>query len=258
MQTREKVLIAALPLFLAIVMWFAVTSQAVTDWQNKDQELKDTAKEQLVLKSKIASLNKLKDDQKKLELDIEALRSAVPRSPDIDLLMIDLEKMCHESSMDLVSLKPPDKEKLKEITEGKKDQTELLDPSGKLSLGGKNKEAAVSAPKADDDKNKEKKEKKDKKDKKAKGKAKKEKPKPVLTPEQEAGLNTLLVECIVTGDYPSFVELMKKLECYQRVIGVTAIEIKLPEISENDKKKRKVDLNKDLQIGFLLTTYYLP
>jgi|GEM_PF-2224195 len=256
MQTREKILVAALPLVLAVVMWFAVTSQAVTDWQNKDQELKDTEKEQLVLKSKIASLNKLKDDQKKLELDIESLRSAVPKSPDVDLLMIDLERMCQETGMDLVSLKPPNKEKLKEIADEQKEQTELAETGSKLSLGGKNKDAAISRPKTGEDTDKD----KGKKDKKAKGKskAKKEKPKPVLTPEQEAGLNTLLVECVVSGDYPSFVELMKKLEAYQRVIGVTQIQIDLPEISQSAKQKQKVELNKDLKIGFLLTTYYLP
>ncbi len=169
--------------------------------------------------------------------------------------MIDVERMCHESGMDLVSVQPPAKDKLKEIAQEDKEQQQALEKSGgKLSLGGKNKAAAISGPNTDKDKDKEK---KDKKDKKAKPKAK-EKPKEVLTPEQEAGLNTLLVQCTVTGDYPSFVELIKKLEAYQRVIGINQLEIDLPEISESDKKKMRVELNKKLQIAFLLTTYYLP
>lgn len=256
MQTREKILICALPTVLAAVMWFAVTSQAVTDWQAKDQELKDKSKEQVVLKSKIASLNKLKNDQKRLEVDIESLRASVPKSADIDLLMIDLEKMCLESGMDLVSVQPPGKDKLKEIAQEDKEQQAAANAGGKLSLGGKNKAAALGGPNADDkDKDKD----KDKKDKKAKGKSKvKEKPKEVLTPEQEAGLSTVLVECTVTGDYPSFVELMKRLESYQRVIGISQIAIDLPEISDSDKKKQKIELNKNLAIAFLLTTYYLP
>lgn len=254
MQTREKILVCALPFVLAAVMWFAVTSQAVTDWQAKDQELKDKAKEQIVLKSKIANLNKLKNDQKKLEVDIESLRSSVPKSADIDLLMIDLEKMCHESGLDLVSVKPPAKDKLKEIAQEDKEQQALASSGSKLSLGGKNKDAAISGPKAggkDKDKDK------DKKDKKGKAKPK-EKPKEPLTPEQEAGLNTLLIECEVTGDYPSFVELMRKLESYQRVISINQIGVGLPEVKENDKKKPKIEFNKNLAITFLLTTYYLP
>ncbi|MBX9880238.1 MAG: type 4a pilus biogenesis protein PilO [Candidatus Obscuribacterales bacterium] len=254
MQLREKILVCALPFALAAVMWFAVTSQAVTDWQAKDQELKDKSKEQVVLKSKITNLNKLKDDQKKLEVEIEALRASVPKAPDIDLLMIDVERMCQESGMDLVSVQPPGKDKLKEIAQEDKEQQQALEKSGgKLSLGGKNKSEAISGPDKDKDKAKD----KDKKDKKAKGKTK-EKPKEVLTPEQEAGLNTLLVQCSVTGDYPSFVELMKKLEAYQRVIGINQLEIDLPEMSASDKKKMQVELNKKLDISFLLTTYYLP
>ncbi len=255
MQTREKILIAALPSVLAAVMWFAVTSQAVTDWQSKEQELKDKAKEQVVLKSKIANLNKLKNDQKMLEVNIESLRASVPKSADIDLLMIDLEKMCLESGMDLVQVQPPGKDKLKEIAQEDKEQQALANTGSKLSLGGKNKAAALGAAK-DAEKDKDKDKDKDKKPKK--GKKVKEKPKEVLTPEQEAGLNTLLVECSVTGDYPSFVELMKKLEAYQRVIGITQIEIDLPEITESDKKKQRIELNKNLDIAFLLTTYYLP
>lgn len=252
MQTREKILTCALPSVLAAVMWFGVTSQAVTDWQAKDQELKDKDKEQVVLKSKIASLNKLKNDQKRLEVDIEALRASVPKAADIDLLMIDLEKMCLESGMDLVSVQPPGKDKLKEIAQEDKEQQALSNTGSKLSLGGRNKAAALSGPKADDKD-------KDKKDKKGKAKAKvKEKPKEVLTPEQEAGLSTILVECTVTGDYPSFVELMKRLESYQRVIGINQIEIDLPEDSDSDKKKQKIELNKNLEITFVLTTYYLP
>lgn len=258
MQTREKILIAALPSVLAAVMWFAVTSQAVTDWQAKDQELKDKAKEQVVLRSKIANLNKLKNDQKMLEVTIESLRASVPKSADIDLLMIDLEKMCLESGMDLVSVEPPGKDKLKEIAQEDKEQQALANTGNKLSLGGKNKAAALGSPKeSDKDKEKDKDKDKDKKPKKGK-RPPKEKPKEVLTPEQEAGLNTLLVECSVTGDYPSFVELMKKLETYQRVIGINQIVIDLPELTESDKKKQKIELNKNLDIAFLLTTYYLP
>lgn len=260
MQLREKILVCALPFALAAVMWFAVTSQAVTDWQAKDQELKDKSKEQVVLRSKINNLNKLKNDQKKLEVDIEALRASVPKSPDIDLLMIDVERMCHESGMDLVSVRPPAKDKLKEIAQEDKEQQQALEKSGgKLSLGGKNKTAAMSGPDKDKEAETDKDKSKDKNKKDKKGKPKpKEKPKEVLTPEQEAGLNTLLVECSVTGDYPSFVELMKKLEAYQRVIGINQLEIDLPEMSSTDKKKMQVELNKNLAISFLLTTYYLP
>ncbi len=258
MQTREKILIAALPSVLAAVMWFAVTSQAVTDWQAKDQELKDKAKEQVVLKSKIANLNKLKNDQKMLEVTIESLRASVPKSADIDLLIIDLEKMCLESGMDLFSVEPPGKDKLKEMAQEDKEQQALANTGNKLSVGGKNKAAALGGPKAADKDTEDDKDKgKDKKTKKGKSKVK-EKPKEVLTPEQEAGLNTLLVECKVTGDYPSFVELMKKLEAYQRVISVNGIGIALPEVPDSDKKKQKIELNKNLAITFLLTTYYLP
>lgn len=259
MQTREKILICALPFALAAVMWFGVTSQAVTDWQAKEQELKEKAKEQIVLKSKIASLNKLKNDQKSLELDIETLRSSVPKTADIDLLMIDLEKMCLDSGLDLVRLQPPGKDKMKEIAQEDKEQKAAAEAGGKLSLGGANKAAALGGPKTEDkdaDKDKDKDKEKDKKPKR--GRKPKEKEKPVLTPEQEAGLSTVLIEVQVSGDYPSFVEFMKRLESYQRVIGINQIEIDLPDLTESDKKKQRIELNKNLQIGFLLTTYYLP
>jgi hypothetical protein len=234
MSLRDKILVCLVPFLLAAILWFGLASQAYVDWQEKDKQIEEKNQEQTQLKTKLANLARVDKERAALNLDIEALRSAVPKSPDLDILLIDLEKMCLDSSMDLVSVDKPDAKSLSDTQAQDAEAKELASASGKLSVGAKSKDVALGA-KAD-------------KSKTPGGKNE------VKSAEEEAGLNKQVLSVTVIGDYPSLIELMKKLQGYERVTGIGKITIGLPDA----KDKGKGDPSKQLKISFLLTAYYLP
>src|SRR5579885_697535 len=113
MQTREKILLCAAGYLIAIVLWFSGASQALTDHQTVSDELDKKSKEQTDLKIKLSDQARQQQENQKIKAEIDQLRGSVPKSPDIDILVIDLEKMCLDSHLDLVSVEEPDKDKLK-------------------------------------------------------------------------------------------------------------------------------------------------
>lgn len=235
MGLRDKILLCFVPFLLAAILWFSLASQAYTDWQEKDKQIEEKNQQQTQLRGKMANLARVNKEITALNLDIDSLRSAVPKSPDLDILLIDLEKMCLDSSMDLVAVDKPDAKSLSDTQAQDAEAKELASASGKLGVGAKSKEVALGAKAAD-------------KPKLAGGKNE------VKSPEEEAGLNKQVLSVTVIGDYPSLIELMKKLQGYERVTGIGKITIGLPDA----KDKGKGDPSKQLKIRFLLTAYYLP
>jgi Tfp pilus assembly protein PilO len=217
MPFRDKILICLVPYLLAAILWFSLAGQAFSDWEDKDKQISEKSKEEVDLRTHLFQLTKLQKQKIELQSDIDRLRSAVPKSANLDILLIDLEKMCLSSGMDLVSIQK---------AEGKKEETpESQKAPPPKARGGKHG-----------------------------GKGAPEKPK-ATTPEEEVGLSKVELNTQVIGNYPALIELMKKLEAYQRVIGINHIEIQVP---QEETKKSSGDPADRLKISFLVTAYYLP
>jgi Tfp pilus assembly protein PilO len=222
MQTREKILLCVVGYIIAVVLWFSGASQALTEHQTKSDELDAKLKEQTELKIKLSDLSRLQQEKVKLEGEIDQLRGSVPKSPDIDILIIDLEKMALESGLDLVSVEEPDKDKLR--------ATEAADQEAAAPKGAK------APPKPDEGP-------------RALGPAPgADKAKPV---EVETGLVKQFMIVSAQGNYAGAVEFMKKLQAYQRVIGVSQVEVGYP---TEGKEQKDLDSN-ELKISFLIPLY---
>jgi hypothetical protein len=241
MATREKLLLSIGGYLIAIALWFLVAQPSLTEVQTKMEDLSGKQKKQTELKIKLADNARLLKEKQVLEGDIEQLRGSVPKSPDIDILIIDLEKMCLDSGLDLVSVEEPDKDKLR-LMEQPEESTSPTPPkvSGVTGAAGAaaGQQGAAATPEAS-------------KPPTAPGAANKAN---APSAEVETGLvkEHLLVQA--QGSYAGTVELMKKLESYQRVIGVNQVEVGF---ATEGKEQKKPD-PKELKITFLVTAYYLP
>ncbi|MBI4532916.1 MAG: hypothetical protein HY711_03130 [Candidatus Melainabacteria bacterium] len=230
MQAKEKVLICAFPYLAGGALWFALTNPAFMAAQDKNNELAEKKKEHVELTTKLAELARLEKEHKSLEEDIQHLRNSVPKSPDLDLFLVDFEKMCLELGMDIISIESPEREKQK-LSESVEQEVLSLSGGSAINALGAIKDQVTPGPKAA----------------KTPQKAK-------VGPEADIGLSKLVKQVTVTGDYPNFLELMRKLESYQRVIGINQVEAEIPP----EVGKGKIQDVRNLVVSFLMTAYYLP
>jgi Tfp pilus assembly protein PilO len=109
---------------LAILVFAMLVYPAVTEESAKLVDLAQhkQQKEQLDIKLK----EKLRIDREKQALvaDIASLRNAVPKEANIDLLLIDLEKLAKEANVDLIGFETPGTEDVKETH---KEMVEMLE-----------------------------------------------------------------------------------------------------------------------------------
>ncbi len=188
-------------------------------------------KEQLDAKLK----DKFKIDREKhaLEADIASLRNAVPKAPNVDLLLIDLEKLANEANVDLVAFETPGQEELKE---SQKEMSEILEDLKSKQQKPKAKEA------------------------------KETKPAPAAKPADvgsELGLKQIDKEVYVTGNYASMVQFIRNIEAYERVMGVSHVVIVVPKEGSKEENDKATERAKKLKLTqpvmcFLLSIYYLP
>jgi hypothetical protein len=161
-----------------------------------------------------------------LESQISALRNSVPKSPELDLMMIDMEKMCTTCNVGLVAVETPSADILRELQIVADEKAKLNNP--KPAVNAKNK-APV-------------------------------KPTNVV---EEAALKNVVKEVYVTGDYAGLVAFMKMLESYQRIVGVSQVVVAVKSEDSEGLRNASVERAERLKLkqpllSFLLTLYYLP
>jgi len=201
MQTRYKVIICVVPYALAGYLWFGMASPAMTEESNDRNKIQERTKDLDILGAQLKSLRKVQTEQMGLSSQIEMLRRLVPKTPDMDLLIVDIEKMALDSDLDVYGVVPPDSEALKKVNEemGEDKKKATPKPLTPPPVAAKTKVASPG--------------------------------------DADVGLSTLTTTVKLVGDFPSLIEFMKKLENYKRVIGVNHIEVDLPEASQ----KKSVD-----------------
>lgn len=230
-----KVLLCLTPYILAGVLIYFGLYPAFTESFSKASELDTQKSEAEQLRQKLKDKFKAEADRQSLEEQVRLLRSAVPKKPELDLLILDLERLCGQSGLDLVAIEVPESEAIRKLKASEEEVKDVLaQGEGKLTLGSKTLL-----------------------------KAQKKSLKESTHDEGETMLKQLVKQVYVTGNYGYIVDFMRKLEAHERVLGVSQMTVALPQESnegERDpasERAKKLDLKQPM-LSFLLTLYYLP
>jgi hypothetical protein len=262
MNFKIKILVAVAPILIGVTVGATMAYPAYQDYTAKQQQVEEKKTEEEGLATKLAGKSKLMKDKKLMEEALEKLRSSIPKEAEMELLNIDLERMCDESGVDLVSLRDADKEDFKKagMEEMPTEQTSAQLLKNKIKGGAKTAGAASAQTGAGAASTG------------TGGAAAKGNAAASAAPDTGLQKISLAVRCI--GDYPSLMALVRKLETYQRVVAITSLKTSVPkkETNKETKGKGKIELPDDapptendeqgdyhrLNISFLLTAYYLP
>jgi hypothetical protein len=239
MKKQYKIAISAIPFVLAGLVLSSLTYPKILEDKDKSTELAQKDQQYQQLQAKLQQKVKAEQEKRTLETDIETLRGAVPKSPELDLAMIDLEKMCSDSEIHLLAVETPSQESMHKISSSEDEIKELIGES-KGGLGSKTLQKSTAPTNTTNG-----------------GKAD--------ASAVDTGLKRLIKQVYVSGDYNGLVSLMRRLEGYQRTVGVDEISIAInskeasetAEHSPASERAQKLGLSKPV-MAFLLTLYYLP
>ena len=245
MDIRIKALLVAFPFIIAAYVGFSMLQPAIDDANAKESQCSEKQAENDKLEGQLKGSVKVKEKFNLLTQEIEGLRGSVPKAPDMDLLAIDLEKMCKDAGMNMVGFLPDkerddsakaaadkaaSEEKSADAVKKKQDRLKnMLKGAGAGEGGG----AAAASP--------------------------------IKAPSE---LSTSFKKFVVTGDYAGLQKLVHEMETYQRVLKIDDIAFRLPK-SVNSKDKVKIDDStlaegeeggdpRLLFVTMSLTSYYLP
>jgi len=240
MQPAARILICALPYLVTVYLLLSVVQPTLTEATQKGEELKQLTTQYDEIKGKLVEKEKLQEQQLLLTQDISKLRSAVPQEPQMDILVMDLERIADIAGCDLIGLELPEASKKDKNSRGIMDSL-MEEIEGRLPI-----RPAAKAPPT---------------------------PTPAKTPaateptdqNQPAGLEHVVKRVYVSGSYPELIAFLKGLEGYQRVVGVRDLIVALPEDEERDvttktvaaEKAKKYTVDQPV-MTFLMSVYYLP
>jgi Tfp pilus assembly protein PilO len=234
---RNYKLLLCIGLFVgALMLAYFDVYPAFVESQGKAEDLKQRQASNDVLVKQLQKKHLAEAEKTRLESDIQLLHGAVPKSPELDLLVLDLEKICNSCDLDLVGVENPEPEVLKQLHASEEQMQTLIKENGsKLTLGSH----SLAKP---DNKN---------------SAAKK-----LDEGDKQPALKQLPKTVFVTGSYDNFVKLMRKLENYRRVIGVKNVSIAMAGQTTDIKapafdKANKLKVTQPM-MSFLMIVYYLP
>ena len=243
MTVRTKILLIILTFVLALFVGYYFAYPSFLEEQGQAQEIKNSSEELALLSAK---LNKHAEEEKRtlsLKGQIEFLRNAVPKDPELDLLVLDLEKMCAKSDVDLVSVEAPEQEALQKLTSSSQDVKEVLNANQGKSIGAKSLKLSMGETNEANSNNQ-------------KNVANKDE-------DQSNGLKESIKQVYITGTFQAMLDFLDQLEKYERVVGISQLSIGIPEkesgvhASKASAKANKLSLEQPLMC-FLLRVYYLP
>ena len=231
MLTRFQYAALAIVYGLAAVVLGLLVYPCITEESAKLVDLAQHRQQKEQLDLKLKDKQRIEREKQTLVSDIASLRNAVPKTPNLDLLLIDLEKLAVQANVDMIGVETPTSEDLKA---SQKEMGEMLEDI----KGGPQKP-----------------------------KVKEVKPTPVAAKPadvgSELGLKQIDREVYITGNYASMVQFIRNIEAYERVMGVSHVVIVQPSKEakgETDKasdRAKKLKLNQPVMC-FLLSVYYLP
>jgi Tfp pilus assembly protein PilO len=230
MRNSYKILLCISLFVIALTVVATKDYPAFSEMQVKAKDVDNCNKENATLTKKLDDRQRAQDEKQTLEGQIQSLRGSVPRSPELDLLVLDLERLCQSCDLDLVGVENLGSDALLQIKNA--DEQKAKESAGLLAIGAK------SLPKLA--------------------------PSPAVKVEtiDQTSLRNLPKQVFVTGSYDNFIRLMRKLENYQRVIGINNVSVALPS-ADNELKAQAADKANRLKVtqpmmSFVMTIYYLP
>lgn len=256
MDIKIKAVLAIVPFGAAVAIAMTMAMPAWDEYSNKVTQVEGKKSEQEQLQTKLNGKTKLQREKKLIEDQLAMLKDNIPSKPDLQILNLDLEKMCNEAGLDLIAFKEADKEALKKAGIASESE-EVTDNQNSLKKQVKGNIAKATAGTTGGNPG-------------TPG-AKKDKDKEV----PDAGLKKVYVEVKAIGDYAGLLQLARKLETYQRVVQITEVRATIPGKAKNaatkdlfttrelpdDNVPAEGDLQGDhkrLNLGFLLAAYYQP
>lgn len=242
MHPAARMLICALPYLVTVYLLLSVVQPALHEATQKGDELKQLTTQYDEIKGKLVEKEKLQEQQLLLTRDIRKLRSAVPQEPQMDILVLDLERIADISNCDLIGVELPEPNRKDKNSRGIMDSL-MEEIEGRLPI----RPAKTPTPTP-------------------------QLPKPPGAPgteppdqNQPAGLENVVKRVYVSGSYPELIAFLKGLEGYQRVVGVRDLIIALPENAEREVTNKTVAAEKAGKypmdqpvMTFLMSVYYLP
>lgn len=236
-----KIVIVLVPFIIAAYVGFSMLQPAMDEATTKEASVTEKRTEAETLQSKLSGEARASKRKAELEKELSSLRESVPKTPETDLFTIDLEKMCKDAGMDLISIGAPNKDNAAPAAEDKSSYLKKKQDRLKNALKGGATADAKDAAEEDS-----------------------EPPAPELEETQK--------QIVVTGDYNGLQKLVHELESYQRVIKINQITSRVPKKETSPTKDAPVKLPDDaapgeadqlgnpnmLYIAIDLTTYYLP
>ncbi len=231
MLTRFQYATLAIVYGLAIIVFATLLYPCITDESAKMIDLTQHRQQKEQLDVKLKDKARIEREKQALVSDIASLRNAVPKTANLDLLLIDIEKLAAQANVDLIAVETPSSEDLKE---SQKDMVALVE-----DLKGKPEKAKVKPEKA---------------------------PPAAAKPADvgnELGLKQIDREVYLTGNYASMVQFIRNIEAYERVMGVSHVVIAVPQKEPHGETDKATDKAKKLKLtqpvmSFLLSVYYLP
>lgn len=245
MSNSMQMIVAGLPYLVTIFLLLGYISPSFESFLRTQGELKTLTDEFDRLSQKVKEKEVLLEQKRVLDKDIQRMRASVPPSPEMDILLIDVERLSDQAGTDLISVEP--------VTDKQKDKGENLMDSIISEVGGR---MTVKPPVPG-----------------ATVPAKVQTP-PVATPagqkpevkpeENPLGIQHIERRVFVSGNYSQLVDFLKKLEAYQRIVSIRNLVIAMPENSDRDtvktlasEKGRSLELSQPV-MTFLMSVYYLP
>jgi hypothetical protein len=234
MDVKIKALIVLLPFAISGYVGFANLQPVLDDLKVKDETIGTKTTENNDLVTKLEKRQEVSARETQLKQEIEKLRDSVPKSPDTDLLAIDLEKMCKDAGMNMIGLTTPKLEgkprNIEESTSQKKDKLKNMLKGGAGATAGEKQQANVEGAPSE--------------------------------------LEQSQKQFIVSGDYGGLQKLVHELETYQRVLHIDDLSFHLPrKASAKDKvviedgtpsEGEECGDPRLLFITMTVTTYFLP
>lgn len=244
MDFRVKLVLSPIPIIIAGYVGIAMLQPSLEEANGKEATLQEKRQEKETKERQLSAAGNISKKRIELTDAIDKLRGSVPKAPDIDLLTIDLERMCKDAGMNMVAIQTPKDSPTPVSANYTKGQDKLR---GALKSGVTAAGAAAAGGGAN-----------------AGGAAKKEEEEEPVGPE----LQTTSKQFVVTGDFNGLEKLVHLLETYQRVVKIDDITFRVPrKPSSKDKVQIEDAAPGDgdeagdprlLFVTMTLTTYYLP
>ncbi len=242
MSRDMQIFLCTVPYLFALAIGFSYIPPGLDEVKRLNTEIETVRGEYQKLSDRLKEKEALAEEQRKLDKDIQKVRAAVPPSAQMDILMIDLEKISDLSGVDLIAIEQPAADK------GKEKKGSVMD-SIVAEMGGKGLGAPQAAEKPAIAPN---------------APGQKAPVKPKEEDSDTLGIQRIERRVFVAGEYSQLLDFLKKLEAYQRIVGIQDLQISAPPSKDSETAKtpageraQAMELQKPV-MTFIMNVYYLP